>query len=110
MHQHLVPLKPERTGKDVTRSVSSQSVRFSDILLERKLDQLRTVTVDVLLTANTGCFIHLAAGVKRFRIDVEVMHVIELIALAYFGGEWKSEYAGQKVGNENFNDKFDLVL
>jgi glycolate oxidase iron-sulfur subunit len=57
----------------------------ADILLERKLENLRRLSADVLLTANTGCYIQLSAGVKRFGVDVEVMHIIELIARAYFG-------------------------
>ncbi len=56
----------------------------AEILLKRKIDQLRGLDIDILTTANTGCYLQLSAGVRRYRHDVEVLHVIELIARAYF--------------------------
>jgi len=55
----------------------------ADVLLERKIAHLRELSVDVLATANTGCYIQLAAGTRRFGVDVEVLHVVELLARAY---------------------------
>lgn len=55
----------------------------ADVLLERKMAHVRKLSVDVLATANTGCYIQLAAGVRRFGVDVKVMHVVELLARAY---------------------------
>ena len=56
----------------------------AEILLQGKMEELRGLEVDVLATANTGCYIQLAAGVRRYEVDVEVSHVVELIARAYF--------------------------
>ena len=55
----------------------------ADTLLERKMAHVRNVSPDVLATANTGCYIQLTGGARRFGLDVEVMHVVELIARAY---------------------------
>jgi glycolate oxidase iron-sulfur subunit len=52
-------------------------------LLKRKMDHLRSLSVDVLATANTGCYIQLAAGVREHGLNVLVTHVVELIAQAY---------------------------
>jgi len=57
----------------------------AEFLLKRKMDHLEGLAIDVLATANTGCYIQLAAGVQRYGANVEVMHVVELISRAYFG-------------------------
>ena len=46
---------------------------------------LKILDVDVLATANTGCLIQLAFGVKEFGLNIEVLHVVELIDRAYNG-------------------------
>jgi glycolate oxidase iron-sulfur subunit len=58
-------------------------VKTADDLLKRKMDHLQKLDVDVLAIANTGCYIQLAAGVKRFGIAIEVLHIVELINRAY---------------------------
>jgi glycolate oxidase iron-sulfur subunit len=55
----------------------------AEILLKRKMQHVKTVAPDILATANTGCYIQLAKGVKEAGLNVEVMHVIELLNLAY---------------------------
>ncbi|MBI9045261.1 MAG: (Fe-S)-binding protein [Anaerolineaceae bacterium] len=55
----------------------------SNILLDRKIENVRKVDPDVLATANTGCFIQLAAGVKKHKLDVEVLHMVQLVDRAY---------------------------
>lgn len=55
----------------------------ANLLLERKMALVKQVSVDVLATANTGCYIQLVAGTRRFGVDVEVLHVVELLARAY---------------------------
>lgn len=52
-------------------------------LLKRKMDHLRNLNVDVLATANTGCYIQLAAGVREHNVNVKITHIVELIAQAY---------------------------
>jgi len=52
-------------------------------LLKRKMDHLRKLDVDVLATANTGCYIQLAYGVSEQNLHIEVCHIVELISRAY---------------------------
>jgi glycolate oxidase iron-sulfur subunit len=55
----------------------------SDAILKRKMQHLESVAPDVLATANTGCYIQLTKGVKEARLKIKVLHVIELLDLAY---------------------------
>jgi glycolate oxidase iron-sulfur subunit len=58
-------------------------VHESNSLLKRKMDHLSRLEVDVIATANTGCYIQLLYGVKESKSHVQVVHVIELISKAY---------------------------
>lgn len=55
----------------------------SETLLERKMAFLQQISPDVLATANTGCHLQLAAGVRQSGLSVEVLHIVELIERAY---------------------------
>jgi len=52
----------------------------ADALRAEKLAGVRAVRADILVTSNTGCAIHLAAGVREANLNVEVMHPVELLA------------------------------
>jgi glycolate oxidase iron-sulfur subunit len=60
-------------------------VSESAALLERKMNHIRRAAPDVLVTANTGCYIQLAAGMRESGLDIEVLHIVELIDRAYGG-------------------------
>jgi glycolate oxidase iron-sulfur subunit len=49
-------------------------------LRDDKLTHLRRVAPDILVTANVGCAMHLAAGVREDGMAVEIMHPVTLIA------------------------------
>jgi glycolate oxidase iron-sulfur subunit len=49
-------------------------------LLAPKLAQLRDLGVDLLVTTNTGCALHLAAGAREAGLALRVLHPVELIA------------------------------
>ncbi len=55
----------------------------AEALLARKMNNVQKVKPDILATANTGCYIQLAAGVRKYALPIEVVHVVELIARAY---------------------------
>lgn len=57
-----------------------QRPEMSQTLLRPKLDQLSALGVDTLVTTNTGCALHLAAGIREARLSIEVLHPVELIA------------------------------
>jgi glycolate oxidase iron-sulfur subunit len=43
------------------------------------LDGMKTVTTRYLVTANVGCAIHLANGLRQFNPDIEVIHPLTLL-------------------------------
>lgn len=45
-----------------------------------KIDAIRSLTPDVLVTTNVGCALHLRAGLRVAGIDIEVLHPVELLA------------------------------
>ena len=53
---------------------------LADALLEPKLQQVRASPPAFLLSSNVGCAMHLAAGLRRAGIDVEVLHPLRLLA------------------------------
>ena len=55
----------------------------ADMLLKRKMENVTKLSIDVLATANTGCYLQLSAGVRCFGMDVKVLHVVELLNQAY---------------------------
>jgi glycolate oxidase iron-sulfur subunit len=55
----------------------------ADALLERKLDNVAATGASVLATANPGCFVQLAAGLRRRKMDVTLVHPLSLLARAY---------------------------
>jgi glycolate oxidase iron-sulfur subunit len=52
-------------------------------ILDEKMDLAATVAPEIIATANVGCMLQLAAGVKRKGMKAEVVHVIELLDRAY---------------------------
>ncbi len=58
-------------------------VTESQALLQRKMAHVANLTIDALVTANTGCYLQLAKGVKEAGLKVEVLHISELLARAY---------------------------
>jgi glycolate oxidase iron-sulfur subunit len=55
----------------------------AEALLKRKMGHVRSVSPDVLTTANTGCYIQLSKGVKEAKLNIKVLHVLELLDQAY---------------------------
>ena len=48
-------------------------------LREDKLADLLDQNVDLLVTSNVGCALHLRAGLKARHQEIEVLHPIELL-------------------------------
>jgi len=57
----------------------------ADALRGTTLDAIAASGVDVLVTANTGCAMHLRAGLAERGLAVRVAHPVELLAEAYLG-------------------------
>jgi len=52
----------------------------ADRLRENKIKGLRQSQVEILVTSNTGCALHMAAGIRAAGMDVEVLHPVELLS------------------------------
>ena len=51
----------------------------ADALREDKLEALRRCGVELLVTTNAGCALHLRAGIREAGLAVEVLHPLELL-------------------------------
>lgn len=51
----------------------------ADALLEEKVDQIRRLAPDRVVTANAGCLLQLAMGLRRAGLTIPVQHVIEVL-------------------------------
>jgi glycolate oxidase iron-sulfur subunit len=52
----------------------------ADTLREDKIAGVRESQADILVTSNTGCSLHLSAGIHAAEIKAKVMHPVELLA------------------------------
>jgi glycolate oxidase iron-sulfur subunit len=52
-------------------------------ILEHKLEKINATGASILLSANPGCLLQLRAGVRLFGHGQRVMHVVELLDMAY---------------------------
>jgi glycolate oxidase iron-sulfur subunit len=56
-------------------------------LLASKMEEVREVEPDAIVTANPGCMIQLETGVRRTDMPAEVLHVVDLLERSYQVGE-----------------------
>lgn len=52
---------------------------IANALLEEKVNQIRRIVPDRVVTANAGCMLQLAMGLRRAGIGIPVQHVVELL-------------------------------
>jgi glycolate oxidase iron-sulfur subunit len=52
-------------------------------ILEAKMDDISSVSADLLATGNVGCMIQIRAGVDQRKMNLPVKHVMELLQEAY---------------------------
>jgi glycolate oxidase iron-sulfur subunit len=52
-------------------------------LLQKKMDSVNSTGAEVIVTANPGCMLQLAAGAKKFGRSQRVAHVVEILDEAY---------------------------
>lgn len=56
-------------------------------LLERKVGHLAATGAEAVVTANPGCILQIAAGLRRRGLPMRVLHVVELLDQAYRAAE-----------------------
>ena len=59
---------------------------MSSTLLERKLDNAAKTGAPTIVSANPGCMLQLQSGLRQRGTDVEVVHIMTLLDLAYVAG------------------------
>lgn len=59
-------------------------------LLERKVRHLQATGAEAVVTANPGCILQIAAGVRRRRVPMSVLHIVELLDRAYAAAEHRA--------------------
>ncbi len=75
----LIPL-PENTlccGAGGINLVTEPQI--ADALLAPKLTALRASKATILLSSNTSCALHFAAGIRKAGLNIEVLHPIQLL-------------------------------
>lgn len=56
---------------------------LSLLLRQAKIDHAVATGARIMVTANPGCQLYLQAGIRQARLDVEVLHLAELLVRAY---------------------------
>jgi glycolate oxidase iron-sulfur subunit len=56
-------------------------------VLNTKMTEVEEVMPDILVTANPGCMLQLATGVRRSGLNARVEHVVDLLEAAYRAGD-----------------------
>jgi glycolate oxidase iron-sulfur subunit len=63
-------------------SFALKELEASRRLLERKLAHVRATGADALVTANPGCHLQLAWGIREMGMKQPVLHIVELLGRA----------------------------
>lgn len=56
---------------------------MANAVLDAKLADVRAANANIVVTANTGCYMQMVYGLKRGGFDATVMHVVEVLERAY---------------------------
>ncbi len=57
-----------------------QYPEIAEAVRKVKIEAIRELAPDVLITTNVGCALHLRAGLREAGIDIEILHPVELLA------------------------------
>lgn len=66
-------------------SFALKHLEASGLILKRKLDCVSATGADILVTANPGCHLQLAWGVREEGLPQRVMHLVELLGKSALG-------------------------
>lgn len=65
--------------------------KMAQELLERKMNHIKATNATIIATGNPGCMMQIALGARQRGIELEVMHPIQLLDIAYqTGGVYQS--------------------
>ena len=78
---HELPMSEICCGSAGVYNVEHTDISMS--LLEDKMRMIESTRADMIVTANPGCMLQLQAGTRRSSQPLPVLHVVELLDLAY---------------------------
>jgi glycolate oxidase iron-sulfur subunit len=61
-------------------SYALTQAEMAGLLLRDKIDAIKTSGACIIATSNPGCAMHLAAGLRREGLEIEVLHPVHLVA------------------------------
>ena len=56
---------------------------MSQTILYEKIENIKKTGVDAVIAPNPGCMIQIKSGIKKHNLEMEVLHIVELIDRAY---------------------------
>lgn len=59
----------------------------AEAILDAKMAEIAQTRADFVATTNTGCYFQLWHGVRQWNLNARVVHVVELLDMAYAEGE-----------------------
>lgn len=100
---------PERCcGSAGTYNLSE--IEPADALLAARVDEIAASGAEIVVTSNTGCHMQLMAGIRGSGLPVAVMHLAEVMDLAYQGELSKQIKTNKTRGSFKKLDSFDDPL
>jgi len=79
----LLPLEEQDRCCGSAGSYMITQTDMSKKILNRKISKIEATDADVVVTANPGCQIQLEYGIRQRKSDTPVLHIAELLDLAY---------------------------
>jgi glycolate oxidase iron-sulfur subunit len=76
----IVPLEDDAFCCGAAGAYMLREPALSQALLHDKIERIREAAAEILVTTNTGCALHLGAGIRAAGLAVEVLHPVELLA------------------------------
>ncbi|HKQ30463.1 MAG TPA: heterodisulfide reductase-related iron-sulfur binding cluster, partial [Burkholderiales bacterium] len=76
----VVPLPDNKLCCGAAGSYHLEHKDMARSLRDDKIEHLRRLKPDILVSANVGCAMHLTAGLRTAGLPIEVVHPITLIA------------------------------
>lgn len=56
---------------------------MSQVILDEKIENIRKTKANTIIAPNPGCMIQIKSGIKKHNLEIEVLHIVELIDRAY---------------------------
>jgi len=75
----IIPLPDNSLCCGAAGTYHLTQTRIARQLRAPKIDHLRRLAPDILVTSNSGCAMYLAAGIREAGLTIEVMHPVVLL-------------------------------